>query len=102
MLAHIKAGQSLSQRVVCPASCFALGHEITMLQKLRSVLLQKPLDRSRTRLVWSDVDVTDALCHALTPQMEVPHKLADQSSSAQVLITLRISFMRKNRNARAH
>ena len=27
--------------------------------------LQKPLDRSRTRLMWSNVDVADAFSHAL-------------------------------------
>src|SRR5512132_801506 len=64
MLSYVEPGHSLSQRVVSAAFCLALGHEITMLQQLRSVLLQKPLDRSRTRLMWSHVDVADALSHA--------------------------------------
>src|SRR5438067_2124806 len=66
VLSHIEPGQSLSQHVVCPAFCLALGHETTLLQQLRPVLLQKPLDRSRTRLMWSNVDVADALSHALS------------------------------------
>src|SRR4051794_13568034 len=61
----LEPGQSLSQRVVCPTFCLALGHETTLLQQLRPVLLQKPLDRSRTRLMWSNVDVADAFSHAL-------------------------------------
>ena len=46
VLSYVEPGQSLSQRVVSAAFGLALGHEITMLQQLRSVLLQKPLDRS--------------------------------------------------------
>src|SRR6476659_4275761 len=68
VLSHIEAGQCLSQGVVCAAFCLALGHEITMLQQFRSVLLQKPLDRSRARLMWSDVDIADALSHALSSE----------------------------------
>ena len=65
MLSYVEPGQPLSQRVVRAAFCLALGHEIAVLQQLRSVLLQKPLDRSGARLVWSHVDVADALSHAV-------------------------------------
>ena len=65
VLSHVQAGQSLSKRMVCATLRLALRHEITVLQQFRSVLLQKPLDRSRTTLVWSDVNVADACSHSL-------------------------------------
>ena len=40
--------------------------ELTYLIAKFPYLLQKPLDRSRTRLMWSDVDVADAFSHALS------------------------------------
>src|SRR6185503_12807392 len=50
---------------MCAAFRLALGHKITLRQQLSAVLLQKPLDRSGTGLVWSRVDVTDPFCHAV-------------------------------------
>jgi hypothetical protein len=61
---NVGPGFTPGQRVVSAAFCLALGDEITMLQQLHSVLLQKPLDRSRTRLMWSHVDVADPLSHS--------------------------------------
>ena len=65
MFSDVEASQPLSKRVVGAAFGLALRHEIAVLQQLSAVLLQKPLDRSGARLVWSDVDVADALSHAL-------------------------------------
>ncbi len=65
MLSYFEPGQSLSQRVVGAAFGLALRHEIAVLQQLRPVFLQEPLDRSGARFVWSRVDVADALCHHL-------------------------------------
>ena len=84
MLSHIESGQSLSQRVVRASLGLALGHEITMLQQLRSVLLQKPLDRSRPGLVWSDMDIANARCH---PRIVV---LSDRCE--QLFKLLRLNF----------
>ena len=63
MFSYIEPGQALSQRVVRAAFCLALGHEIAVLQQLRSVLLQEPLDRRGPGLVWADVDIANARCH---------------------------------------
>ena len=41
----------------------AFRYEITMLQQLRSVFLQEPLDRSCARFVWTNVDIADAFLH---------------------------------------
>jgi hypothetical protein len=70
--------------VVSAAFCLALGHEITKLQQLRSVLLQKPLDGSRPGLVWSDVDIANARCH---PRIVV---LSDRCE--QLFKLLRLNF----------
>ena len=66
MFSDVEASQPLSKRVVGAAFGLALRHEIAVLQQLSAVLLQKPLDRSGARLVWSHVDVADALSHALS------------------------------------
>jgi hypothetical protein len=49
--------------VVCTSLGLALGHEIAVLQQLRSVLLQEPLDRRGPGLVWPNVDIANARCH---------------------------------------
>jgi hypothetical protein len=41
----------------------ALRHETSTLQQLCAVFLQKPLDRSRTAFMRSDVNVAEALNH---------------------------------------
>lgn len=63
------APQPPSQRVVGAAFGLALRDAIAVLQQLRSVLLEEPLDRSRARFVWSDVDVADAPCHAFSSRV---------------------------------
>jgi hypothetical protein len=50
-------------RVVRAVSGSAFRYEITTLEELRSVFFQKPLDRTRARLVRTDVDIADALGH---------------------------------------
>ena len=74
MFSDVEASQPLSKRVVGAAFGLALRHEIAVLQQLSAVLLQKPLDRSGARLVWSHVDVADALCHALISPVLSPTK----------------------------
>ncbi len=69
VLSYFHPSQLLSEGVVRAAFCLALWHEIAMLQQLRSILLQEPLDRARARLMWSHVDVANALCHALSSQV---------------------------------
>ena len=63
MFSYVQPGQALSQGVVRASLGFALGHEIAVLQQLRSVLLQEPLDRRGPGLVWPDVDIANARCH---------------------------------------
>src|ERR1041385_1853278 len=65
MLSHIQPCQPFNERVMGATSALAFRHKITMRQELRAILLQKPLNRRCTGLMWPDVDVTDALCHSL-------------------------------------
>jgi hypothetical protein len=44
MFSYLQPGQALSQRVVRASPRFAPRHEIAVVQQLRSVLLQEPLD----------------------------------------------------------
>jgi hypothetical protein len=41
-------------------------HEIAVSPQLRSVLPQEPLDRGRACLVRPDMNVANALCHAVS------------------------------------
>ncbi len=50
-----------NDRVVSAMNIAAFRHEITTLQQLRSIFLQKPLDRFRARFVRTYVDIEGAL-----------------------------------------
>jgi hypothetical protein len=50
--------------VVRAAFRLALRHEKAVLQQVRSVLLQEPLNRRGPALVWPDVDITNTRCHS--------------------------------------
>ena len=75
---------ALSQRVVRASFGFALGHEITVLQQFRSVLLQEPLDRRGPGLVWPDMDIANARCH--------PGIVVSSGRCEQLFKLLRLNF----------
>jgi hypothetical protein len=63
-----------NERMVRAAPCLAFGHEITILQQLRSVFLQEPLDRTRARLMRANVDIADTFCHPGTIFRRTGHR----------------------------
>ena len=65
MARHLLSTKLADNWVVPAVNISTLRHEIAVVQQLRSVLSQEPLDRRRARLVWPYVDVADALSHAL-------------------------------------
>ena len=84
VIRQILPAELSNDHMVSAVNRAALRHEIAMLQQLRSVFLQKPLDGSRTRLVWPYVDIADARCH---PRIVV---LSDRCE--QLFKLLRLNF----------
>lgn len=64
MFWQLLPAQVSNDRVVPAMNIAAFWDEITTLQQLRSVFLQKPLNRFRARFVRTDVDIANALRHA--------------------------------------
>src|SRR5207244_9966888 len=57
------AAEFAAERVMCPMSGRTFRHEIAVLEQVRPVLLQPPLDRAGARLVRPDMNVADAPAH---------------------------------------
>lgn len=66
MARHLLSAKLADNWVVAAVNIPTFRNEIAVLQQLRSVLPQEPLDRCRACLVWPYVDVADPLCHALS------------------------------------
>ena len=66
MARHVLSTKLADNWVVPTVNISTFRHEIAVVQQLRSVLPQEPLDRRRARLVWPYVDVADALSHDLS------------------------------------
>jgi hypothetical protein len=63
MVRHVLAAELPDDRVVPAMDSPAFRHEIALLQQLRSVFLQEPLNRFSARFVRTDMNIANAPCH---------------------------------------
>ena len=63
VIRQILPAELSNDHMVSAVNRAALRHEIAMLQQLRSVFLQEPLDRFRARFVGTHMDIANALFH---------------------------------------
>lgn len=66
MVRHLSIAELPSDWMVSPVNGAAFRNEIPLFEQLGSVFLQEPLDRARAGFVRADVDIADALRHAVS------------------------------------